>query len=79
MATSGRYPPIRDDRASVVGPPRDEAGRSASPLFAKRSGSLANCSHFSSLGQLQRIFDLDSEIAHRALKLGVAEQELDST
>jgi hypothetical protein len=85
------YPCLRGRRPALSERPRSPhsrrspASRRLAPkrpdqrrlCFARRSGSFANCSHFSLLGQLQCIFDLNSEVADRTFKLGVTQQELD--
>ena len=48
-------------------------------LQRDRSGTSSEQSHLSLLRQLQCVFDLNSEVSHRAFKLGVTQQELDST
>ncbi len=39
-------------------------------------GSEADASHFGSFRQRQRVFSIYPQVAHRALKFGVAEQDL---
>lgn len=46
-------------------------------LRLRAAAYLARCLHFGLLGDFQCVIDLDTEVAHRTLKLGVSQQKLD--
>ena len=73
-APSGRDGPKADTRACTSECPLStQSGHSAAAAAA------APVSHFSSLGELESIFDVNAEIPHSAFDLGVAEQDLHRT
>ena len=56
---------------------RSELNNCSWPKSARCAGAFGCfCLDLGLLGHLQRVIDLDSEVTHRALQLGVAQKEL---